>query len=88
MKPGVLEVMDAERDILVELQQRVKNGKNDAVLAIHDDARAAVLELVEAVESERISWANEGKHPGWIGRVIAAKQRTNAALARVKGTEP
>lgn len=48
-------------------------------------AKDAVAELIEAVKSERVIYANEEKEPGWIGRVEAAKARTNAALVRVGG---
>jgi hypothetical protein len=49
------------------------------------EAHDAVVELIAAVESERVIWANEGNRPGWIGRVESATARTTAALARCKG---
>lgn len=48
---------------------------------------AAAPDLLEAIKEYFEAYANEGKKPGWIKRVGAARRKVNAAIAKAEGAK-
>lgn len=80
----VLAVMDAyvthwSKEVVLTSRNPEINDAARCELAISTQVRAAVAELIEAIQQERLVGHRE------YGALAEARERTNAALARVKG---